>query len=375
MITDYYKDGVFQKRVETQKLKEEETEPIGEILLKPTLNDMVYEDNVKVAIELILNKIKGESMNLLLFGSAGTGKTTTAQMIAVETERPFIYLTGSQGTRKIKDMLINAKENAIVLIDEIHNIPEKVAEIIYPAVQDNEIYSNGIKIKLKNLMFIGTTTEPEKLPKPLLARFKVIELEELCSEKIITLLEKQGISHLVTNHLLNFTTNIRIINNLIEMVKLYGEVNEDNLVKVFRLKKINMYSGLSDLQEKYLGILKTALKPMGLRLMGLRLNKGEDYIKYEIEPDLIRKNMIFISSRGREIEPSMKEYGYEQLEKEREKLESKQVKYKKSDKEMAIKYLKDKEGITTKLGKRYLELVNIVSVMIKNNEDPFNYRF
>jgi Holliday junction resolvasome RuvABC ATP-dependent DNA helicase subunit len=365
-ITDFYVNGIFQKRVVKTK-PDEVIEPVGEIINFPKFEDMVYEENVKDAINLILTRIKSGKINILLYGSAGTGKTATAQMFAVETTRPFIYLTGTQGTKKILKMLINAKENAIALIDEIHNLPEKVAEIIYPAIQDGEIYSEGKKIKLKNIMFVGTTTEPEKLPKPLLDRFQMIEFEELSPEKMKEVLIKKGCDKYVVDYLLNFTSNFRIINNLLEMIKMYGEINEMNLRKVFRLKKINLYSGLSDYQEKYLDILKKSDKPVGLRTIGLQLMKGEDYIKYEIEPDLVRKKMIVVTSRGRELEPSMKDYGYSQLKKESEKIHSK---FTEEDRRMAISWLKEQKQITEALGKRYLEVVSSVAEMIHNGEIP-----
>jgi Holliday junction resolvasome RuvABC ATP-dependent DNA helicase subunit len=365
-IKDFYENGVLIKRVVTDNLDEKKKELIGEFVCGPSFEEMVYEDNVKEAMRLILDKLKTEKMNILLFGSAGTGKTQTAKMIAKETNKPFIYLTGSNSTQKIKEMLLNAKDNAIVLIDEIHNLPEKVAEIIYPAIQDNEIYSNGEKIKL-NLMFIGTTTEPEKLPKPLLNRFKLIEFEELGIEKMREVLLKKGLIDEVINPLLNFTNNFRIINNVLDMMKLYGDFTELNLRKVFRLKKIDIYTGLSEYQEKYLEMLKNSEKPIGLRQIGLRLRKSEDYIKYEIEPDLIRKSMIFISSKGRELEPAMKQYGYEQLKKESEKHHAK---FTQEDRKIAIEWLKDKKGITEKLGKRYLEVVNFVAEQIANGLIP-----
>ena len=364
-IKDFYVNGEFQRRV-IDTIPEERVEPVGELVTSPSFNEMVYEDNVKEAMQLILNKVKIHPFNLLLFGSAGTGKTTTAKMLAKETNRPFIYLTGTQGQKKIVKMLLNAKENSIILIDEIHNLPEKVAEIIYPAIQDNEIYFNGERHKLKNVMFIGTTTEPERLPKPLIERFKLIEFEELSVEKMKEILIKKKVTEEVATYLLKFTQNFRIINNLIEMMNLYGEINELSLRKVFRLKKINIYSGLSDYQEKYLEMLNNSEKPLGLRTIGLRLRKGEDYIKYEIEPDLIRKEMIIVTSRGRELNPAFKD-GYHQLKKESEKIHSR---FTNEEKEIAINWLKERKGITEKLGKRYLELVNFIAEQIHNGEIP-----
>ena len=363
-VVDYFVNGNFEKRV-VRTIPEEKLEPIGEILTSPKFEDMVYEDRVKGAIQLVLNKIKKENVNLLLYGTAGTGKTTTAKMLAVESDRPFIYLTGSMAQKKIVKMLLSAKENSIVLIDEIHNLPEKIGEIIYPAIQDGEIYSEGERKILKNVMFIGTTTEPQGLAKPLMDRFKSIELEELSGDKLREVLGKKGCPENCANYLLNFTTNFRIIHNLLDLTKLYGEVNEQNLVKVFRLKGINLYSGLSNLQEEYMKILKG--KKMGLRNISLMLRKSEDYIKFEIEPDLIRKGYVSVSSKGRELNPEFQDFGYEQLKKEGEKHHAK---FTQEERESAINWLKENKQITEKIGKRYFELVNMIAEQLHEGFIP-----
>jgi len=363
-VKDKYVNGEFVSRSETF-IPEEVCEPIGELINSPTFNDMIYPDNMSEAMKLMINKAKTENVNILFYGDAGTGKTTSAKMIAVETKRHFVYLTGSMGRNKIVQMLLNSKDNSIILIDEIHNLPEKIGEIIYPAIQDNEIYLDGEKKKL-NLMFIGTTTEPQELPKPLLARFKLIEFNEPDEEMMKKILLKRC-SEEVINPLLNHTLNIRIINNLLDMMKMYGEINKENLIKVFRLKKINIYSGLSDLQDKYLAILKRASKPIGLRSLGLQLRKSEDYIKYEIESDLIRKDFVIITSRGREINPEFKDYGYEQLKKEGDKSHTEKTM---TEIELAEEYLKSNPEIKNKFGKRYLELVNFIAQKIVEGVSP-----
>lgn len=365
-VKEFYENGVLIKTQEIIIIKEEkEIKYIGEVLISPSFSDMVYEDNVSEAIKLMLNKSKEHIINLLFTGSAGTGKTSTAQMFSVETKRHFVYLTGSMAKKKITDLLLSARENSIILIDEIHNLPEKIAEIIYPAIQDNEIYVDGEKKDLK-LMFIGTTTEPEKLPKPLIARFKLIEFEELCEKKLHQVLQKKGCSIEIADYLLNHTTNFRILNNIIDMIELYGEINIENMSKAFRLKGINVYSGLSKLQDKYIEILKQ-YKKLGLRSLSLHLKRSEDYIKLEIEPDLIRKGFLNITSRGRELNPEIMGHDYEELKNVGEKSHSK---YTKEDREVAINWLKEHKGVTKKLGKRYFELVNMVAEMIANGEVP-----
>ena len=353
--------------IASQSWVEEQTEPIGEIIFKPKFDDVVYSEKQKVFMQLILERLKqGERRNLLFSGMAGTGKTFSSKMIACETGKPFIYLNGAMSKRKIINLMRSAKDNAIILIDEIHNLPEKVAEIIYSAVEDNEIYDDGVRHLLKNMTFIGTTTEPERLPKPLQDRFMKIEFEEPDEETMQKILNKMGLDDKCVGLMINYTLNIRILKKLIEYMKLYGDLTEENLVKVFRLMKINIYNGLSDEQEKYVDYLKK-IKKASLRNLSLVLRRSENYIKLEIEPDLIRKSMLIITSRGRELAPEFAGYGYEQLEKERDKSHSK---YTKDNREVAINWLKEHEGITEKLGKRYLELVDVVAEMIANGEVP-----
>jgi len=345
--------------------EKEEKEKVGEILNSPYFEDLIFEDNFKETIKLILEKIKKERLNLLFYGTQGTGKTITAKMLACETRRPFIYINGNMTKTKITNLILNAKNNALVLIDEIHSLPEKVAEIIYPSIQDNEIYIDGERKEL-NLMFVGTTTEPELLPKPLIERFIQIEFSELSDDKMKEVLIKRGCSEEITNYLLNYTTNFRVLNNLLNMIKLYGRINKENLIKVFRLKKINLYSGLSDLQEKYLDILKN-LKKASLRTLGLYLKKSENYIKYELEPDLIRKNYILITSRGRELNPEFADYSYEELKKESEKEHSEKTM---NEIELAKQYLEDNPQIKEKFKNRYFELIQFIADKIAEGISP-----
>jgi len=346
-----------------EDFEEEEDEKIGEILQYPKISDMIYKENIKEIMNLIIKKARKKRINLLLYGQQGTGKTTSAKMIACETNRPFIYINGNMTKKRIIDILLKAKENSIILVDEIHNISESIGEVIYPAIQDNEVYLDGKKIELE-LMFIATTTEPQELAKPLRDRFKEIELEELEKEQLKQVLKNKGCNDKVSDYLLNFTTNIRIINNLLEMINLYGDYTEENLIKVFRLKRINLYSGLSDIQEEYLKVVKR-LKKVGCRIISLFLRKSEDYIKYEIEPDLIKKGYIIITSRGREISPDKIDVDFNFKE-----IEVEDKKFKQDEREIAIRFLNEHQEIKQKFSKNYLELVNWLAEKIASGIMP-----
>jgi len=300
---------IFKEFIIEQITEKEEGE-IGEILNSPKFEDLVFNEKQKEFIKLILNRIKnGEKHNLLFCGRGGVGKTYASKMISCETQKPFVYMTGSMGKTRIVEMLLNLKANSIVLIDEIHNLSERIAEIIYPAIEYREIYLDGERKKV-DCMFIGTTTEPESLPKPLLDRFMRIEFEEPNEELIVKILKRMNLTEELISMIINYTTNIRVIKKIIKYLELYGTKTKENLIKVFRMMGINVYSGLSDEQEKYLDYLKKH-KRASLRALSLVLRRSNKYIQNEIEEELIKKDMIIITSRGRELSPTMKENNYD----------------------------------------------------------------
>lgn len=344
---------------------EKKEEGIGEIIKKPKLEDMVYPENIGEIIKLLIKKTKKKNINLLFYGGQGTGKSSTGKMLAVETNRPFVYLNGAMNKNKIIEILTNLKPNSLVLIDEIHSWNTKNSEIIYPAIQDNELVIDGKSYEL-DCMFIATTTEPQEIPKPLRDRFQEIELEELDTELLKEVLKKKGCPDEVCDYLLNFTTNMRVLENVLEMMDLYGDYNMKNLRKVFKLKRIDINKGLSEIQEKYLEYLKRQ-KKAGARIIGLHLKKSENYLKYEVEPDLIRKGLIVTTSRGREINPELADGTIEYMVGDKD---VKEKRYEEDERETAIRFLNENPHIKKKFGSKYFELVNFLAEKIAEGIEP-----
>lgn len=296
-VTDYYLNGILMRSVE-KITPEPYIAQIGEVLTKPKFEDVIYSNKQKEFIRLVLERIKmGEQVNLLFSGFAGTGKTYSSQMISVETNRPYVYLSGNQSKVKVLEILNNLKDNSVVCIDEIHGMRDAVCEVIYPVIEYGELYDGGIKKNL-NAIFICTTTEPEKLPKPLQDRLMRIEFDEPDKQMTKQILNKMQLNEECVNLLMNYTLNIRILKKLIGYMDMYGNRDKLNLIKVFQMMKINEKTGLSEDQEKYISYLKKVDKA-SLRNLSLVLRRSENYVKLDIEQDLIRKELISISSRGR----------------------------------------------------------------------------
>jgi len=301
-IKRIYQNGNLIKEIKTQIEKVGETKrKIGEILLSPKFEDLIYSDRQKEFMQLVLKRLKmGIPLHLLFNGYAGTGKTYSAKMIACELEKPFVYLNGQMNQKKIRDIMLNLKDNAVVCIDEIHNLSEKVSEVIYPAIEYNELSLDGKTIKLNDPTFIGTTTEPEGLPKPLLDRLFRVEFEEPSDDLIKKILLKRGLEEDLINKMIKFSTNIRVLNKMIKLLDLYGSRTKENLFNVFKNMRINPNTYLTEEQEKYLNYLKNNGKS-SLRTIALVLRVSEERLKYDTEPELIKKGLIKVTSRGREL--------------------------------------------------------------------------
>lgn len=365
IIYEYWRDGVLERTRTITKIEPEvEEEKIGEILLEPSFEEVVYEEKQKDFMLMLLDRLKKENIPLLFSGLAGTGKTYSAKMLACELKKPYVYINGQMTQKRIKDILLNLKENSLVCIDECHNLPVKVAETIYPAIEYGELSVDGKTSKLNNPMFVGTTTEPEGLPKPLLDRFFTVNFNEPNEELIKKILGKMDLPEELINRMINHTINIRNLKKLIKLLDMYGERTVDNLSKIFRIMGINMYSGLSREQDKYIQYLKEN-KVASLRNLSLILRMSEDRIKYDIEPELIRKELISISSKGRMLNPKIMSETLEELEKAQEQM-AKSPKFKQDTRQRAINWLNENKDIKDLFSKRYFELVSFMCEQYEN---------
>lgn len=131
----------------------------------------------------------GSIPSMIFWGSPGTGKTTLAQIIAKESNRPFYELSAiNSGVKDIRDVIDKAKQsgglftskNPILFIDEIHRFSKSQQDSLLGAVEKGWI------------TLIGTTTENpsfEVIP-ALLSRCQVYTLNPFSKEDLLALLQR-----------------------------------------------------------------------------------------------------------------------------------------------------------------------------------------
>src|SRR5574338_1667414 len=156
--------------------------------LRPrALDDYIGQDRVRENLEVSIAaaRQRGEALDhVLLYGPPGLGKTTLAYVIGNEmgvsvraTAGPVIEKPGD-----LAAMLTDLQEREVLFIDEIHRMSPTIEEILYPAMEDFELYivigqgpgARSVKVPLQPFTLIGATTRARLRTSPLRARFGIV---------------------------------------------------------------------------------------------------------------------------------------------------------------------------------------------------------
>ena len=131
--------------------------PLAERLRPKTLNDYLSQSHLVGKDGALYQQIQsGVIPSLILWGPPGIGKTTLANIIANESERPFYKLSAiNSGVKDIRDIIDKAKKggglftakNPILFIDEIHRFSKSQQDSLLEAVEKGWV------------TLIGATTE------------------------------------------------------------------------------------------------------------------------------------------------------------------------------------------------------------------------
>ncbi|RNC90268.1 MAG: replication-associated recombination protein A [Allomuricauda sp.] len=165
-------------------------EPLAERIRPKDLSEYISQGHLVGKDGALTSQIKnGVVPSMIFWGPPGTGKTTLANIIAHESQRPFYTLSAiSSGVKDVREVIEKAKKgdglfttkNPILFIDEIHRFSKSQQDSLLGAVEKGWV------------TLIGATTENpsfEVIP-ALLSRCQVYILNPFGKEDLEALLHR-----------------------------------------------------------------------------------------------------------------------------------------------------------------------------------------
>ena len=130
----------------------------------------------------------GELRSLILWGPAGTGKTTLARLVAEAAGLRFVTLSAvSSGVKDVRDVIASAREilaqrdiRTCLFIDEVHRFNKSQQDLLLPVTENGEI------------VLIGATTENPyfEVNAALLSRTTLWRLQPHSRESLCVLIDR-----------------------------------------------------------------------------------------------------------------------------------------------------------------------------------------
>ncbi len=282
-------------------------------------------DNLKVAIEAA--KSRGEAMDhVMLYGSAGLGKSTICAILGHELGVPTMTCTGPNMRKGmgLGNLLRSLKPSQILFIDEIHAMDRTIEEMLYPAMEDfrldytlgggNRLHSRSIQ--LEHFTVVGATTKPGKLTAALRDKFKILLQLELYGVGDLKLIVARS-GRLLGMHLedsavediANCSRGVpRIANNLIRRVRDYAQVHHGGFTTIthdIARAALELYGidshGLNHMDRAIITALVERFdgKAVGLDTLAAAVDADKATIDQQHEPHLLRLGFVDRTPRGR----------------------------------------------------------------------------
>jgi Holliday junction DNA helicase RuvB len=300
------------------------------------MQDMVGQRDVYARVRIAVEAAakRGEPLGHILFdGPPGLGKTTFATCIPHDLGVSCQVASGAAlaAPKDLLPYLTNVEERSVLFVDEIHRLPKAVEEFLYPAMEDfrvdiilgEGVNARTLNMRLKPFTLIGATTRTGLLSAPLRDRFQMREhldfysLPELA--EIVTRNAKKLRVEIVDTAAQEIAGRSRgtprLANNRLRWVRDYAQAKADGTITLpVARDALHMLGidtlGLDPQDRKYLETIGRVFAggPVGVEAVAHTMNLAPDTLVDEVEPFLLRSELVVRTPRGRKLTPASFEH-------------------------------------------------------------------
>lgn len=293
--------------------------------------DMVGQAKVAERLRIVLDAAqkRNEPLGHILFdGPPGLGKTTFARCIPNELGVSVQLAVGAslKAPKDVLPYLTNVEERSVLFIDEIHRIPRAVEEFLYTAMEDfridivlgDGVNARTLNMPLKHFTLIGATTRAGMLSAPLRERFRYREHLGFYEVDELVVIIRRNAAKLKVEIDADAPREIacrsrstpRVANNLLRWVRDYADSKANGHITLAVAEAALLMAGVDKLgldsqDRRYLETIIRVFGggPAGVEAVAHTMNIAPDTLTDEVEPFLLRTELVIRTPRGRMVTP------------------------------------------------------------------------